>query len=42
MRDPVLQNLVEDAELVAAVGVRLGRIKDVSFLATLADAKHAL
>jgi hypothetical protein len=36
------EKLVEDAELVAAVGVRLGRIKGVDFLNSLSSARQAL
>ena len=42
MTNPVLERLVEDAELVADVGVRLGRIKDAGFLSALSNARQAL
>jgi hypothetical protein len=42
MADTALQRLVEDAELVADVGVRLGRIKDAAFLTALSNARLAL
>ncbi|MBI3293600.1 MAG: hypothetical protein HYZ71_02590 [Deltaproteobacteria bacterium] len=42
MPNAVLERLVEDAGLVADVGVRLGRIKSVAFLTALSNARHAL
>jgi hypothetical protein len=38
----ILEKLVEDAELVADVGVRLGRIKDQEFLTALNNARQAV
>jgi hypothetical protein len=40
--DTVLAHLVEDAELVAEVGVRLGRIKGAKFLTDLSKAREAV
>ena len=40
--DAVFRGLVEDAELVADAGVRLGRIKDPAFLTALANARRVL
>jgi hypothetical protein len=42
MPDATLQGLVRDAELVAEVGVRLGRIKDADFFDALSTAREAL
>jgi len=42
MTNAAFQRLVEDAELVADVGVRLGRIKDAGFLSALSTARQAL
>src|SRR5882724_2576253 len=38
----LLKKLVEDADLVADVGVRLGLIKSVEFLTALREARNAL
>ncbi len=42
MSKALLTALVEDADLVADVGVRLGRIKSDEFLTALKNARHAL
>lgn len=42
MHRKILEQLVEDAELVVNVGVRLGRIKDVEVLNALSNARQAL
>lgn len=39
MADHILDGLIGDADLIAEVGVRLGRIKDVGFLAALTGAR---
>jgi len=42
MTKAILEKLVEDADLVADAGVRLGRIKNVQFLTVLSNARQAL
>lgn len=42
MIDDILHKLVDDASLVADVGIRLGRLKDATLLEALSDARMAL